>query len=64
MGTMTRRVCAAVWLPLSLAALAVILRGVLDEALLAILLVLVALAATGLLDLLRTMRANRRGPRP
>lgn len=56
----TRQVCAAVWLPLSLAALAVILWPVVNEAPLAILLVVVALALTGLHDLVRTVRNRNR----
>jgi hypothetical protein len=60
MAMTTRRVCAAVWLPLSLAALAVILWPVVNEALLAILLVVVALVLTGLHDLVRTVRSRNR----
>jgi len=57
------RAAAALWLPLSLGALAVLLQPVLDDFLLSVLLVMLALGSTRLSGLLRRIRRLRARPR-
>jgi hypothetical protein len=54
--------CSALWLPLLLVILAVVLAPVVDESSLGIYLLLLTVTATGVLDLVRTIRRDRRPP--